>query len=157
MRALIPTHFIEMVFLPVQVINPRRACTARVTVVVRVCPLINISPLERLFDLKTIPSTQQAANVKTFVGFCLKPLRCRDPALPLYGHTCSRPFVRAENAHAHYNIYHVVDRSGHFSPCGATGKAVVSFLSCYNRNSCCTDKAETAYHVSEQSLPTISS
>ena len=97
--------------------NPRRACAARVTVVVRVCLLINISPLERLFDLETIPRTQQAAKVKIVVGFCLKLLRCRDPALPtLYGHTCSRPFVRAENAHAHYNIDHVVDRSGHFPP-----------------------------------------
>ena len=77
--------------------NPRRACAARVTVVgsvcVSVCPLSHISPMERLFVLKTLSRTQRATKVKKFVGFSLKPLRCRDPALPpLYGHAYSRPF-----------------------------------------------------------------
>ena len=67
-------------------INPRRACAARVTVVgsvcLSVCLLSHISPLERLFVLKTLSRTQRATKVKKFVGFSLKPLRCRDPALP---------------------------------------------------------------------------
>ena len=83
------------------IINPRRACAARVTVVgsvclcvcVSVCLLSHISPMERLFVLKTLSRTQRATKVKKFVGFSLKPLRCRDPALPpLYGHAYSRPF-----------------------------------------------------------------
>ena len=58
-----------------------------------VCLLSHISPMERLFVLKTLSRTQQATKVKKFVGFSLKPLRCRDPALPpLYGHAYSRPF-----------------------------------------------------------------
>ena len=74
-------------------INPRRACAARVTVVGSVCPLSHISPMERLFVLKTLSRTQLATKVKKFVGFSLKPLRCRDPALPpLYGHAYSPPF-----------------------------------------------------------------
>ena len=74
------------------IINPQRACAARVTVVVMsVC--LSVTPLERLFVLKTLSHTQRAAKVKKFVGFSLKPLRCRDPALPpLYGHAYSRPF-----------------------------------------------------------------
>ena len=75
---------------------PRRACAARVTVVVMsVClsVCLSVTPLERLFVLKTLSHTQRATKVKKFVGFSLKPLRCRDPALPpLYGHAYSRPF-----------------------------------------------------------------
>ena len=78
------------------IINPRRACAARVTVVGSVCLLSHISPMERLFVLKTLSRTQRATKVKKFVGFSLKPLRCRDPALPpLYGHAYSRPFFHA--------------------------------------------------------------
>ena len=63
---------------------------------VSVCLLSHISPMERLFVLKTLSRTQRATKVKTFVGFSLKPLRCRDPALPLlYGHAYSRPFFHA--------------------------------------------------------------
>ena len=61
-----------------------------------VCLLSHISPMERLFVLKTLSRTQRATKVKRFVGFSLKPLRCRDPALPpLYGHAYSRPFFHA--------------------------------------------------------------
>ena len=42
----------------------------------------HISPLKRLFVLKTLSCTQQTTEVKIFVGFCLKPLRWRDPTLP---------------------------------------------------------------------------
>ena len=62
-------------------INPRRACAARVTVVgsvcLCVCMLSHISPTERLFVLKTLSRTQQATKVKKFVGICLKRLRSR--------------------------------------------------------------------------------
>ena len=37
----------------------------------------------------------------------------------------------AESTHAHYSIYHVVDRSGHFFLCGGAEKMVVSFVSCH--------------------------
>ena len=67
-------------------VNPRRACAARVTVVGFVCLLLYISPLERLFVPETIPSTQRAMKVRKFVGFSLKMLRCKARALPaLYG------------------------------------------------------------------------
>ena len=52
-----------------------------VCVCVCVCLLSNISPMERLFVLKTLSRTQRATKVKNFVGFSLKPLRCRDTAL----------------------------------------------------------------------------
>ena len=69
------------------VINPRRACAARVTVVgFSVCPLVANSLQERLFVFKLLSHTLRATKVKKFVGFSLKPLRCRDPAPPpLYG------------------------------------------------------------------------
>ena len=46
-----------------------------------VCLLSHISPMERLFVLKTVSRTQRTTKVKKFVGFSLKPLRCRDTAL----------------------------------------------------------------------------
>ena len=46
-----------------------------VCVCVSVC--CHISPLERLFVLKILSRTQRATEVKTFVGFSLKPLRSR--------------------------------------------------------------------------------
>ena len=59
-------------------INPRRACAARVTVVVLcVCLLSHISPTERLFALKTLSRTQRATKVKKFVGIFLKRLHSR--------------------------------------------------------------------------------
>ena len=75
-------------------------------VCVSVCLLSHISPMERLFVLKTLSRTQRATKVKTFVGFSLKPLRCRDPALPpLCGRTYSRPFfLRKALTHVHYSM-----------------------------------------------------
>ena len=70
--------------------------------------------MERLFVLKTLSRTQRATKVKKFVGFSLKPLRCRDPALPpLYGHAYSRPFF-----HAYFSCIYAHDtppRVQHFS------------------------------------------
>ena len=80
------SHLITGYSSTLYIINPRRACAARVTVVGSVCPLSHISPMERLFVLKTLSRTQRATKVKIFVGCSLKPLRCRDPAPPpLYG------------------------------------------------------------------------
>ena len=53
-----------------------------VCVCVCVCLLSHISPMERLFVLKTLSHTQRETKVKKYVEFSLKPLRCRDPALP---------------------------------------------------------------------------
>ena len=53
-----------------------------------VCLLSHISPLERLFVLKILSHTQQAMEVKKFVGFSLTPLHCRDPVL-----LCLKPSV----------------------------------------------------------------
>ena len=68
--------------------------------------------MERLFVLKTLSRTQRATKVKIFVGFSLKPMRCRDPALPsLYGHAYSRPFflrkarMRCAEGSAHQCIH----------------------------------------------------
>ena len=83
--------------------------------------------MERLFVLKTRSRTQRATKVKKFVGFSLKPLRCRDPALPpLYGHAYSRPFFHAyfsctrmrNSAHAYFSCIYAHDtppRVQHFS------------------------------------------
>ena len=58
-----------------------------------VCVCVSISLLERMYVLKTLSRTQRARKVKKFVAFCLKLLRCRDPALPtLYGYPYSPPF-----------------------------------------------------------------
>ena len=103
-------------------INPRRACAARVTVVGSVCLCVcvsvyllsHISPMERLFVLKTLSRTQRATKVKKFVGFSLKPLRCRDPAPPpLYGHAYSRPFLHAYFSCTRMRISRVYTRMIH--------------------------------------------
>ena len=53
-------------------VNPRRACAARVTVLgsvcLSVCLLSHISPMERLFVLKTLSRTQRATKVKKIYG-----------------------------------------------------------------------------------------
>ena len=78
-----------------------------------VCLLSHISPMERLFVLKTLSRTQRATKVKKFVGFSLKPFRCRDPALPpLYGHAYSRPFF-----HAYFSCTRMrISRHAHDTP-----------------------------------------
>ena len=72
-------------------INPRHACTVRVTVVGSVCLSVHllsqISPLKLLFILKSMSHTPWATKVKIFVGFSLKLFCCGDPGLPaLYGY-----------------------------------------------------------------------
>ena len=79
-----------------------------------VCLLSHISPMERLFVLKTLSRTQRATKVKIFVGFSLKPLRCRDPALPpLYGHAYSRPLFHAYFSCTRMRISRVYTRMIH--------------------------------------------
>ena len=56
------------------IINPWHACAAMVTVVVvSVCLLSHISPLERLFVLKMLSRTQRETKV---VAEIQNPLRC---------------------------------------------------------------------------------
>ena len=145
----------------IYIINPRRACAARVTVVgsvcvsvcLSVCLLSHISPMERLFVLKTLSRTQRATKVKKFVGFSLKPLRCRDPALPLlYGHAYSRPFFHAYFSCTRMRISRVYTRMIHrrgFS-------TLVLFIACmflYNhKNQCCVQY--TAYMCENITWPT---
>ena len=106
-----------------------------------VCLLSHISPLERLFVLKTLSRTQRATKIKKFVGFSLIQLRCRDPALPLLKGICTVGHFPAESAHAHSDNYHVVP-------------LVVSFLLV-----CCAEKAisfrELIGHASKQGLSTM--
>ena len=80
----------------------------RVSIVgsVCVCLLSQISPLECLFILKILSCTQWATEVKKIVGFSLKPLLCRDPALLRESHTYNHHFP-AEGTHAHYSQYHM--------------------------------------------------
>ena len=104
----------------VQLINPRRACAARVTVVVVcVCRLVANSLLKGQFVLKTLSHTLRATKVKKFVGFSLKPLRCRDPALPpLYGHAYIRPFfscTRMRISRVYTRMIYTPPRVQHFS------------------------------------------
>ena len=73
---------------------PRRRGSARLGLCVCVC----VSVKQHLtYGASVRPEnavTYSAGNEgQNFVGFSLKPLRCRDPALPpLYGHAYSRPF-----------------------------------------------------------------
>ena len=84
------------------------------SVCLSVCLLSHISPMERLFVLKTLSRTQRATKVKKIVGFSLKPLRCRDPALPpLYGHAYNRPFSCGKHACALWYIPRALSRHKH--------------------------------------------
>ena len=51
------------------------------SVCLSVCLISQNSPLERLFVLKILSRTQWVAEVKKFVSFSLKRLRCKDPVL----------------------------------------------------------------------------
>ena len=68
----------------------RRVTVLVLSVCLCVCPLSHISPLERLFVMKLLSHTKWAMEVKKFVGFSLKPLRCGDPALLHW-----KPYVRS--------------------------------------------------------------
>ena len=53
-------------------VNPWRTYMSRVAVLGSVCLLSHISPMECLFNLKMLSSTQRATKIKNVVGFCLK-------------------------------------------------------------------------------------
>ena len=77
----------------------------RVTVVrlsVCVCPSLT-SHVWRSVVLKTLSHTQWVPKVKMTGGISLKPLRCRDPALPTLctAILCWPFFTTRKNAHAH--------------------------------------------------------
>ena len=63
------------------------------------CLLSHISPVERLFILKILSRTQQATKV---VGFSLKSLHCRDPALPQLKAIHMVSHFTADSINAHY-------------------------------------------------------
>ena len=58
--------------------------------------------------------TQQTTEVKEFVGFSLKLLRCRDPALPLLKTIHTDGHFPEDSVHAHY-MHVVTPRVLHFS------------------------------------------
>ena len=67
----------------VWVINPRRACAARVTVVGSVCLSVKSHLTYGASVRPENAVTYSAGNEgQKIVGFSLKPLRCRDPTLP---------------------------------------------------------------------------
>ena len=53
--------------------------------------------------LKILSRTQHATEVKKFVGFSLKVLRCRDPVLPPLKAICTVGHFPVESGHAHYS------------------------------------------------------
>ena len=87
------------------IINPRRACAARVGL--SVCLSVCLSVSQHLTSGASVRlenavtySTGDEGQKNMWVFF-LKPLRCRDPALPpLYGHAYSRPFFHAYRVRA---------------------------------------------------------
>ena len=113
-------HTHACIYMVRVLVNPRRACAARVTAVGSVCVSVCLSVKSHL----TYGASVRPENAVTyyegqkFVGFSLKPLRCRDPALPpLYGHAYSRPFFHAYfsctrmhiSAHAYFSCIYAHD------------------------------------------------
>ena len=80
-----------------RVINPRRTCAARVTVVGSVCVSVTQHLTSRTFACLTISTTYSTGcEVRNFVWFSLKMLRCRARALPsLYGYALVGHFYSA--------------------------------------------------------------
>ena len=63
---------------PVNIINPRRACAARVTVVGSVCLSVTLHLTSRMFFRLTKDTTYLTGNEgQNFVRFSLKLLRCK--------------------------------------------------------------------------------
>ena len=118
------------------VINPRRACAARVTVVGSVCLSVKSHLTYGASVRPENAVTYSAGNEgQKICGVFLKPMRCRDPALPpLYGRAYSRPFFLRKAARMRIIV---------FTTCGggpkrpflpsscAELKVVVSFVSCH--------------------------
>ena len=77
------------------IINPRCACAARVTVVGSVCPSVKSHLTSGASVRLENAATYSAGNEgQKIVGFSLKLLRYRDPALPaMYGYVHSTIFT----------------------------------------------------------------
>ena len=88
--------------LVIALINPPRK---RLCVCVSVCLLSHISVSVRPENAVTYSVGNRG---KKFVGFSLKPLRCRDPALPPLNAIRTVGHFPTESVHAHYSIYHLV-------------------------------------------------
>ena len=86
----------------------------RVTVVGSVCVCVSVVSVKSNL---TSGASVRAENSVTYstdnegqkiVCFSLKPLRCRDPALPPLKAIRTVGHFPTESTHAHYSIYHVV-------------------------------------------------
>ena len=114
------------------------------------CLLSHISPMERLFVLKTLSRTQRATKVKKYVGFSLKPLRCRDPALPpLYGHAYSRPFFSCTRM----RIYRVYTRMIHRRGFSTLVLFILYCISCDDTVIMMMQSAHARVYLSAMSCP----
>ena len=125
------------------IINPRCACTARVTVVGSVCLSVKshltYGASVRPENAVTYSAGNEGQNI---CGVFSETDALQRSSTPSIVRPCVQSAIfPAESTHAHYSIYHVVDRSGHdFSqsvrdfrscrtPCAE--KTVVSFVSCH--------------------------
>ena len=78
-------------------------------VCVSVCLLSHVSPMERLFVLKTLSRTQQATKVKKNCGVFSETTPLQRSSTPSIVRPCVQSAIfPAESTHAHY---HVVDQS----------------------------------------------
>ena len=82
------------------IINPRAARVA--VVLVSVCVSVK-SHLTSGASVHPENIVMRATEGKIFVGGSLKPLRCRDPALPPLKAICTVSHFPAESAHVHYS------------------------------------------------------
>ena len=126
---------------PILVINPRRACAARVTVLgsvcLSVCPCSN-SLLDGLFVPQMIRRNKRVIRISLIERFSLKMLHCRDLSVTsiVRVHSAGH-FLLAENEHAHY--------------------ITTTWPSGRERRSCVPRVTiSPGYHASKQGLPTMS-
>ena len=97
-------------------INPRRACAARV-IVLGLCVCYSTFHFSRVYSChKRYSPSRRRMKVEKFKRFSLKMLRCEARVFPVctaYRYMISRPFFySAENAHAYMILDHVA--SGRF-------------------------------------------
>ena len=118
-------------------INPRRACAARVTVVGSVCLSVCLSVKSHLtYGASVRPEidvTYSAGNEGGKIcGVFSETAPLQRSGTSCIVCLCAVGHFPAESAHAHCSIYHVVDRSGHFFLCGGVRRRRLSFVSCHS-------------------------
>ena len=123
------------------IINPRCACAPRVTVVGSVCLSVQSHLTYGASVRPENAVTYSAGNEGQKVcGVFSETDALQRSSTPSVVRPCVQSAIfPAESTHAHYSIYHVVDRSGHFqidfsqSVCCTprAEKTVVSFVSCH--------------------------